>query len=71
MSHAQAASERYERRHANNYLWDSSYHWGEWLELDDNTPGLLFSSELTPEIQRAAVFAFLGALSIQPVKGVR
>jgi alpha-L-rhamnosidase len=42
----------YERRHAHHYLWDSSYHWGEWLEPDDITPGLLFSNELTPEIQR-------------------
>jgi alpha-L-rhamnosidase len=42
----------YERGHAHHYLWDSSYHWGEWLEPDDITPGLLFSKELTPEIQR-------------------
>ena len=42
----------YERHHAHNYLWDSSYHWGEWLEPGDITPGLLFSNKLTPEIQQ-------------------
>lgn len=30
------------------YLWDTNYHWGEWLEPDDPVPGLLFS-EWTPE----------------------
>lgn len=31
------------------YLWDTSYHWGEWLEPGDPVPGLL-SGELTPEV---------------------
>ncbi len=31
------------------YLWDTNYHWGEWLEPDDPVPGLL-SGELTPEV---------------------
>lgn len=30
------------------YLWDTNYHWGEWLEPDDPVPGLLFG-EWTPE----------------------
>jgi alpha-L-rhamnosidase len=25
------------------YLWDTNYHWGEWLEPDDPVPGLLFA----------------------------
>jgi alpha-L-rhamnosidase len=31
------------------YLWDTNYHWGEWLEPDDPVPGLLFG-EWTPEV---------------------
>jgi alpha-L-rhamnosidase len=31
------------------YLWDTSYHWGEWLEPGDPVPGLL-AGELTPEV---------------------
>jgi alpha-L-rhamnosidase len=31
------------------YLWDTNYHWGEWLEPDDPVPGLL-AGELTPEV---------------------
>ena len=33
------------------YLWDTNYHWGEWLEPDDPVPALLFSG-LTPETQQ-------------------
>jgi alpha-L-rhamnosidase len=31
------------------YLWDTNYHWGEWLEPDDPVPGLLFADNWTPE----------------------
>jgi alpha-L-rhamnosidase len=31
------------------YLWDTNYHWGEWLEPGDPVPGLL-SGELTPDV---------------------
>jgi alpha-L-rhamnosidase len=31
------------------YLWDTNYHWGEWLEPDDPVPGLLFA-EWAPEV---------------------
>lgn len=69
----------YERRHAHNYLWDSSYHWGEWLEPDDITPRLLFSRELTPEIQRhlaaphiaTAYFAYSTRLLAQTAQVLR
>lgn len=31
------------------YLWDTNYHWGEWLEPGDPVPALLFS-EWTPQV---------------------
>src|SRR6266576_275538 len=45
----------YERRNAQNYLWDSSYHFGEWLEPDalESTLSMLaevFAGKITPKI---------------------
>jgi len=33
------------------YLWDTNYHWGEWLEPNDPVPGLL-SSDWTAETRQ-------------------
>jgi alpha-L-rhamnosidase len=33
------------------YLWDTNYHWGEWLEPNDPVPELLFS-DLTADVQQ-------------------
>jgi alpha-L-rhamnosidase len=45
----------YERRHAPNYLWNSTYHFGEWLEPDtlESTLSMVaevFAGNITPEI---------------------
>ncbi|QBD76857.1 alpha-L-rhamnosidase [Ktedonosporobacter rubrisoli] len=45
---------RYRERepHAHErYLWDTNFHWGEWLEPNDPVPALLFG-EHTPEVQQ-------------------
>ena len=46
----------YERGNAQNYLWNTTYHWGEWLEPDalKATERMLldfFAGNITPEIR--------------------